>query len=426
MSNIKWERQKSRITNLSLILRKKYYNEHKCENCYYDTPHGIAGNMTESIGAWPEFIFRGTFCKRTFQGYCSPCFYSQFPIDKKETGISYKNMIRKQFNYVIQNFKELVVNRQYDFLDNSDKSSNMIRFVLTPTGSFFDEAEFPQKIRIEMLSKLVNFSNEYGFKLQLHIECHCKDLIEIDINSEDTKFEFELLKKLHTKVLFGFESADEYVRNVLYNKNLSMNEFLQAYRIAKRGGLDVGVFVFAGLFSMNDALTISDVRDSIRFAVEKKITPVIMFQNVQQNTLTDLLFHEKQINLIEPFTVMEIILCLIDELKHQADWEDWLIADPKGGPPVPEYNIFDCAKITSKKNASKIYEMVRELRLTRDFDGFIQEANDLRKSENYLAYKKHLAKCRGRDYLEEDTDSLLSYAEQMINRNNGENKYELS
>lgn len=406
-----WEIQRQRITEISLKLRRKYYSESLHSSCYFDTPHGIAGNMSESIGSWPEFIFRGTFCKRTFKGYCSPCFYSQFPIDKKEIGISYIEMIRHQFEYVINNFDELVAKRQY-----SSAKNKYITFVLTPTGSFFDNEEFPQSLRIEMLEKLDNKARQYEKEFHLLIECHCKDWNKLDFSSHSTLQEVQLLKKLNTRILFGFESANEYVRNVLYNKHVEMDEFIRAYSKVQDEGLEVGIFIFAGLFSMNDALTIEDVRESICFALDRNISPVIMFQNVQQYTITDLLFRKNKIKLLEPFAVMDIILCLIQEMeKRNTVQVEWLIADPKGGPPVPEFNIFDCAQITSKENADKIYEMVHNLRLTRDFHGFKSEAQRIRNSENYNAYREMIKCCLSKDGLLKNTNMLLDCAEQIIN-----------
>lgn len=407
--NAKWNNQRDRIRDLSLTLRHSYYDKHKCDECCYNTPHGIDGNITESIGSWPEFIFRGTFCKRTFQGLCSPCFYSQFPIDKKEKGIAYENMIRNQFNYVINNFFELVINRQYGKLND-----DIVRLVLTPTGSFFDADEFPQKLRIELLEKLRNEAKKYNIQIQLHIESHCKDWNKLEKTTNASIYEIQLLKELHTKILFGFESSNEYVRNVLYNKHLDMDDFLKAYETAKNLNLDVGIFIFAGLFSMNDMLTIYDVKKSISFAKAKNITPVIMFQNVQQYTITDILFQNNKIRLIEPFSVMEIILFLLDEFEDC----NWLIADPKGGPPVPEHNIFDSAQITSSENSKKIYEMVHELRITRDIKQFKVKANEIKKTDNYSKYNEYLNSCRTWEYLESDTDTLLTCAEQIINYNN--------
>lgn len=168
--NINWERQQKRIAELSKNLRMQYYTIHKSENCIYDIPHGTAGNLTESIGSWSEFIFRGTFCKRTFHGFCSPCFYSQFPISKKANGQVYENMVRSQFDFIIDNFDNIVIKRQH-----GKTEAGVVKFVLTPTGSYFDETEFPQRLRIEMLNKIDQVANKYGVKVFLHIECHCED-----------------------------------------------------------------------------------------------------------------------------------------------------------------------------------------------------------------------------------------------------------
>lgn len=408
-----WEDQRKRITDISLLLRKKYYESLIDESCYYTTPHGIAGNMSESIGSWPEFIFRGTFCRRTFKGYCSPCFYSQFPIDKKEVGQKYIEMIRKQFDYVIHNFDELVIKRQYGIHKNEQES--FITFVLTPTGSYFDDKEFPQFLRIEMLNKLVQKAKQCEMDFQLLIECHCKDWNRLDFSLDATKDEIRLLKKLNAKVLFGFESSNDYVRNILYNKNLDMDEFEKAYKKVKSIGLEVGIFIFAGLFSMNDFLTIEDVSRSIRFALDRKIMPVIMFQNVQQYTITDVLFRKHEIKLIEPFTVLEIVLCLINEVEERGYGQsEWLIADPKGGPPVPEFNIFDCAQVTSKENADQIYDMVYNLRLSRNFEKFKLEAQKLKSTKNFSEYQDMLKGCFKEEKLLKNTDRLLDCIENII------------
>lgn len=408
-----WESQQKRIADISIKLRKKYYQESTAESCYFTSPHGVAGNMSESIGSWPEFIFRGTFCKRTFKGYCSPCFYSQFPIEKKEMGEKYNEMIRCQVDYVINNFDKLVIQRQYG--THKECQNSLISFVLTPTGSYFDNEEFPQFLRIEMLNKLVQKAQQYHVDLRLFIECHCKDWNKLDFSQNATKREIQLLRKLNAMVLFGFESANDYVRNVLYNKNLEMDEFEKAYKEVKKTGLEVGVFIFAGLFSMNDLLTIEDVNKSICFALDREIMPVIMFQNVQQYTITDVLFRAHKIKLIEPFSVLEIILSLIHEIEIRGIRKnEWLIADPKGGPPVPEFNIFDCAQITSKENADQIYEMVHNLRLSRNFEEFKLEAQKLKITKNYSEFQNMLMGCFGEEKLLENTDELLDCIENII------------
>lgn len=378
--NNEWKTQQERITTLSRNLRYQYFHRHKDENCYFPTPHGIAGNLEESIGAWPEFIFRGTFCARTFAGFCSPCFYSQFPAEKSIKGLAYQDMIREQFNYVIEHFKELVVDRQI-----GKSNPKEVSFVLTPTGSFFDNQEFPQHLRIEMLQGLVNVGVANSVSINLLVECHCKDWNKLDKNTSDSQKELNLLRLLHAKLLFGFESINEYTRNVLYNKHLELAEFEIAYQTVKEEGLTAGVFIFAGLFSMNDRDTVVDVCASIDFALEKGLTPVLMFQNVQQHTISELLFKAGKTTLLEPFTVLDITRHLVEEANKYPN-ADWLIADPKGGPPAPEYNIFDCARITSAENSDLIYHAICDLRLSKNTQEFLERAAAITYTENYKEY----------------------------------------
>lgn len=409
-----WKEQQRRISQLSKALRLSYYRKTDNEICYYNKPHGVSGNMTESIGAWPEFIFRGTFCKRTFKGYCSPCFYSQFSLNRPSNN-EYSAMVREQFDYVINNFNELVVNRQ--FMNSSLRENKSISFVMTPTGSFFDDYEFAQSLRIEMLEKLCHKAKEYNNRVHMLLECHCKDWNALDFTTESTKYELQLLRELNTRILFGFESVNEYVRNVLYNKHLGIDEFLMAVSNAKSFGLETGAFVFAGLFSMNDALTIQDVSKSIRYLIEQNIAPVIMFQNVQQYTINEVLFRENEIQLIEPFTVMEIILSLINIIgEFNANDIEWLIADPKGGPPVPEFNIFDCTRITNSENANSIYNMVCKLRLTRDLDEFKENAKKLMETNDYYDYKNFISNCFDENMLFDNTNKLIDIAEEIVYR----------
>lgn len=408
--NREWKIQRQRITNISGYLRNRYYASHYEDICYFDMPNGIAGDYTESIGNWPEIIFNGTFCSRSLKGYCSPCFYSQFSFYNKEKGNSYNEMIRSQINYVIDHFDDIVLKRQ-----NTVHDSNVpISFVITPTGSFFDEREFPRELRLEMLERLITLQKRYERPFHMRVEAHCRDWNSLDFDSQDTITELKYLADLHATILFGIESFDNYVREVLYNKHLDISEIETAYNTVRKFNLQMGSFIFAGLFSMNDKLTYSDVVESLRLAVSKNIAPVLMFQNVQQHTITDFLFQKHQISLIEPFTVMDIISKLGDICNMHDGCVDWLIADPRGGPPVPQFNIFDCSKVTSKENSTKIYQMICDLRLTRDFNSFITSAELLRMSDNYLEYLDFFKRGFNRDYLYQNTDQLLGYIEEYL------------
>ena len=414
-----WIRQSERVTNISKALRKAYYKENENAESYFSTPSGgTSGNgekydMIGSIGAWPEFIMRGTFCCRTFKGYCSPCFYSQFSLKNKVIGDEYREMVKEQFSYVIENFDKEVYRRQYGwkYLDSAEERK--IEFVLTPTGSYFDGNEFPQDLRIQMLKGICKASENYDEPVHMMVESHCEDWLALDFDNEKTKEEIALLQKLNATVLFGFESADEYVRNVLYNKHLELGEVERAYDLIKKHKLTMGVFVFAGLFSMNDYLTYEDVTASLEYAISRGIVPVIMFQNIQTNTINEILFKNNKISLIEPFTVMDIISKMV-ELCEKYKKNGWLIADPKGGPPTPEFNIFDCAVLTSPEYSDKIYNSVVTIRKTRNFKEYQDTAAKIRQTDEYKGFVKKYRELYRREELEEKTSELLNCAETIL------------
>lgn len=345
-------RQKDKIRELTLLLRNSYYKSHDTFLGNYPIPYG--GNITESIGALPEYILKGTFCKRSFNGLCSPCFYSRLPLNghKRE---EYLAMVRKQCMHVVNNFKELVVEKQVGktVIENQRYNGKPCSLVLTPTGSYFDNNEFPIEIRLEMLEGLIHQANQYDVDIVLHIETHCDDFIQYDLSNGNAIREIELLKQLNARIIFGFESSDEYVRNVLYNKNLSRIDFEKAISKIFSLGLTPGAFVFAGLFAMNDKNTIFDISNTIEYLSSFGVMPVLMFQNVQEYTLTDVLFKNRQIHLLEPFTVLQIVTDFLEKMRKEHMETLWLIADPIGGPPKPEFNIFDCATYTCKECSKK-------------------------------------------------------------------------
>jgi uncharacterized Fe-S cluster-containing MiaB family protein len=188
--------------------------------------------------------------------------------------------------------------------------------------------------------------------------------------------------------VFGFESVDQYARNVLYNKRLELSEFESAIDKLTIIGLTPGAFVFAGLFAYNDLQTHNDVLATVTYLLGKKIFPVLMFQNDQPYTITDMMLKHNMITLLEPLTVAWIIADTIALLQSQRTY--WLIADPVGGPPEPDYHIFRGAKITCPACTDVIYKALVDLRKTRKFDTFLTEYEKVKQCECYAHYMKYI------------------------------------
>ena len=388
------------IGEISSMLRVAYYQSHQGKREVYNTPYG--GIMTESIGAWPEFILRGTFCKRSSKGLCSPCFYSRFPLTS-DTREEYHEMIERQVKHVIENFKALIVDKQYG---DYPQASSEVGLVLTPTGSFFDSNEFPVGIRISMERAILNASKELKVTVKLHIESHCEDFLLYNTLDDNNREELELLRRLNTHVVFGFESLNEYARNVLYNKGLDIYDFEGAVKKAKEVGLIPGAFVFAGLFAYNDVQTHNDVLSTVDYLITQNVFPVIMFQNDQPYTITDVLLKNNKISLLEPFTLEWIVADVLDRVSQANLY--WLIADPIGGPPEPDCHIFKNPNITSGQCAEEIYNDLVKLRKSRNTQGFIEKFNRMKDKlswQEYLDFREQLP--TSLDFTRKITDKLL-------------------
>jgi uncharacterized Fe-S cluster-containing MiaB family protein len=243
-----------------------------------------------------------------------------------------------------------------------------------------------------ILKKLLETSMKYETDICMYIESHAEDFNKFGITDELGKIEYDLLKQLNARIIFGFESKDEFVRNTLYNKNLKLKDYLKAIDKAKLLYFPVGSFVFAGIVPLNNFEVIDDAKQTIDFLANNKIAPVLMFNNIQPFTITELLYNFGKYKMIEPRTVLEIVKYLVEVIAdndHSID--KWLIADPVGGPPVPLYNIFsNKEKITCEKCTKQIYEVIVHLRKTKDKKCFLKQYELLSKCKCHNEYEKLL------------------------------------
>ena len=383
----------SRIRSITRRLRDKYYAYAARQSHYDEIPFG--GSIRESIGPFPEFILKGRFCKRSLVGMCSPCFYSRLP-EHDISDCSYNDGYVEQVNYIANHFDDLIISNQAGRVANSSSNNDkpMYGIVCTPTGSYFDEAEYPLNVRIQNLKTLLRAADERSCRLALHIETHVKDVLRYFASPSET--ELELLHNLNTRILLGFESSDDFSRNVLYNKDVLLSDFEKASSILKSNGFPVGAFVFAGLFAYNDYETIADVKRSLTYLKQYSISPVLMFANTQKFTISDVLTNGDRFKLLDSRTVMELVMYAVNLFgtDMSGDIDPWFIADPKGGPPEPNNHIFNAKTNTACFSCSnKIYDAIERLRITKDLDSFIDIYNELSSCNCYGEYKRLIKRC---------------------------------
>lgn len=407
-----------RIRSSVKQLRDTYYQYHPEEPVEHGRAFG--GKPTESIGAFAEYNLRSRHCPRSLGGLCTPCFYSRFPNSTAEGANPYLSFLVEQVDDIIDRFEESIAVRlsgkiYYNKAELRFKGKDPIACCITPVGSFFDEEEFPTVVRRHLISRLLEVSEKRQTDIILYVESHV-----IDFNRYIEKFatedELSLFRKLHARIVFGFESRDLFVRNVLYGKELELDDFETAISRAKTAGFGAYAFTFVGLFPMSHAETVNDVARSFQYLKSLDVSPVVMFANIQEYTIADILLKSGRYRLINPITVLEITRMMLEEFgRVRKDGLDaWLIADPVGGPPEPSYHIFSDI-LTKNCCADIIYRLIKELRKDHEyseFDAIYEQVStcQLHKENLQIIYQQDSRS------LEERTSEMLDYIESISSR----------
>ncbi len=411
---------KSEITEITKELRRTYYKAALSEPVP-DIPSG--GSLLESTGNFPSFYLIGSPCCRSEAGLCSPCFYARYP----ESGFSRDEItmaMSRQCQYVLDNFEELVLNKQYGKVDITDKSlkhkdREPIALTISPGGSYFSDCDFPREARVKALRGLVEKIDQHDIDIVLFVEAHATDIITLEKYLRDSE-ETGLLKKLNTRVVLGFESANEFTRNVLYNKSLDIQKYEKAVSILQSCGLTVGSFVFAGLAPHTDLEAQEDMLESVKYLKGKKVFPTLMFANVQPYTMAEELFLNGSYRLLQPFTVLDTISEVLTCLNENEGSSYWLLPDPVGGPPMPMFNIFfnRMDSISGREANEKMYRLVEKLRIDRDVEEFQEDYRKFREGNaEYTAYLEYVyeEEIRKKD-LNARVDDMIEVANENMDR----------
>ena len=364
---------------------------------------------SESVGPWGSF-YPMTRCANAMAGLCSVCGYTTLRRDIPPEEVV--KSVRDQFESLMKNFEDYVINNNNGKI-YAPGIINPVGFTFSPTGSYFAEAELPSNLRVYILRRFVEEMEKYpDLNLVLTIEAHARDVVgKIKsgyFDSDVGRDEIDLLRKLKANVILGFESSNDLVRNGLYNKGLNISDFERSVEELHKHGLEVGAFVFCGLPPMTDIEAKNDALSTTNYLSERGVYPVLMFGNIQTNTITDLLFEDGKYKMLEPFTVADTIAGMLAILQNGEN-KNWLVPDPVIGPPEPESHIFNRG-ITETDTNQKIHKMLRDLRNSRDVKTYLSQLKALHQKDEYNKYKKELL----RQEEEVAGRSLLGRIDQMI------------
>lgn len=384
----------------------------------------INGMATESLGPFPEFILPTHPCTRTLQGYCSPCFFSKVPLSNRSREEIYDSLV-VQTEYIISHFDEIVIG----FQSRSDclKDNWDVTFCYACNGSLFSNAETTQETRKKVFQMLADEIDKRNLRPLTYIETCVTDYLNF-LSSNEFDIIFPYLKKLNAVVAFGFESSNEITRNLIYVKNLSLEDFEKAVAINSQLGLQSAAFLYAGFHSMTQNEIVEDVANSVMYLTDKKVMPIIMYPNLQEYTLPHLLYQTGRYNLIDPRTALRIFKNIDSITKGvaQSNRDYWLMGDLYGGPPAPPTNFFSNShKISCNCCAENIRGTLQSIRQSHDSTllikcekyilnckhGCEQKYNNMLKKEDLTYGKKDIVEriSENLDFAEQYCDNYLSY-----------------
>jgi len=381
-----------RIAYAKSIKKRKAFNIPFCRS------------IKESIGAFVEVIYKGLPCPYSLKGTCAPCGYSNIPVAVSKEKI-WQSLVT-QTDYILKNFEKLILKK--DKVDLPHDPKNLVRFALSPTGSFFSNFEIPPKYRKEILEKFLRFSKERNFEFEIFIEARAEDIINL---TEREKREItNILNELNVTILLGLESINDLTRNVIYCKDLELNDFEKAIEIIRKDlKCKSGAFIFAGLHSMNEIETFNDIKKTLLYLKKRKILPVIMIENLKSFTLPHLLYLYERHKMIDPFTIHKIILFMSSIFENKK--LEWLFADPVGGPPAPKVHAFkNRTKIACPKCSNKILKGIRNLRENYSFNEYLKTTNAIENHKCFLKYESYLNSLKSQKNLKERVKSNLDFA----------------
>lgn len=365
-----------KTSKILLYLRLKAKNQMKKIEGTIKKPYLFYAH--EYNGMQPVFIFSSFPCRRYLQGFCTPCSYSTVVHSSLDKDVIYSSLITQE-KYIIKNFDKLVTNKQKDIKNKNlyykYPNKRMVSLELCGEGSFLDKMEIPKEFREKILELLYDYSRKNKTNIHIFMEAKPADFLETYKDFESKKQE---IKDYNMTLLFGFESADEFSRNVLYNKGIKLSNFEKAIKEAKRLGFRVGAFLFTAFHSMTQKELIDDVKKSIEYFRKKGVVIYFMISNLQPYTLVDLIYKYDPKELLDPRTIVEMIKFLIDHPKsnkgsYYCNGFNWSI----GGLttyPEPQMFLFSEPKKISCDKCSKIMaKAVYDLAINYDVKKFNED-----------------------------------------------------
>ncbi|MBF0401726.1 MAG: hypothetical protein HQL90_13285 [Magnetococcales bacterium] len=334
-------------------------------------------------GEYPIVALRSLPCFHFLQGHCTPCAYSARPRPSPDRCRDPYPGLLEQVDDLLSRFDELFLHRANGQLPGyrtrRRKHGRIYMLQLAGESSFFSDREIPPEYRRDILERFLLFGDRYEVDWHLMLETRPEDLTKAAQSGEINRLQ-PLFEALNVVVNMGFEHENEFLRQVIFAKDLDRTVFLQALSVAQYHGLDPGVFLFAGGFILTPPEALQQVARGLAFLEAKGAFVNVMLPNLQAFTLPDLLYHAGAYDLPEPPWLLGLTNLLLDYAPHRPDGitpGHWFI----GGivaEPVPVGSIMDhprrrCPPLL----ADRLLKLTRDLMLGGSREAFERACKDL-------------------------------------------------
>jgi hypothetical protein len=176
---------------------------------------------------------------------------------------------------------------------------------------------------MEMLRMFADDARKRQISVSYNLETKAEDVISAEARGEFDNYG-ELRSQLNLSLAIGYESADPFIRNVVFAKELDEKHFDRAVSIALRYDLTPIAYIYAGGHGLSDIDIINSVRQTVRRLRELGVGIYLMLPNLQPFTLPHLLWDCGRHQLPSPETVLQVLEVLLEGAPRRNSPHAWL------------------------------------------------------------------------------------------------------
>lgn len=378
---------KGRVKTLSRQLRQAQMRRH--QTIHHDVPPFPQADIYFEPGPggdYPIVTLRSLPCSYFLRGNCAPCAYSARPRPAQNKNLDPYSGLLRQVDDLLARFDDLFSRKADGQLPGHRlrhrKHDRIYTLQLAGESSFFSDHEIPPAYRREILERFRNFGQQQGVDWHLMLETRPEDLTKAAQSGELNRLQ-PLLESLNVVVNMGFEHENDFLRQVIFAKDLDKADFLRALTVAQSHGLDPGVFLFAGGFILTPQEALQEVANGLAFLEPLGVFVNLMIPNLQAFTLPDLLYCAEHYDLPEPQWLLEVMNLLLNYAPHRPDavtpvhwFMGGIVAEPMPVASIINHPRRKC----SMPYAKKLLKIARNLMLCGDLEALKQ------KHKNHMKY----------------------------------------